>query len=193
MLVTVEVRTTPDVDSAGAELDDPAPVTAPASELDGTADELEETGAEETGAELEPACAEETDEEAAPALDEARPEADELGPLEDGTGAENVVIVGAELIVTVELRVRVIVSSNVLVEVDSTDELPVTAPAELPAGGGGRMPLVMSAPLDARGPWPLVAIVVKVSGQTVVDIGTTDVTTEAEPESGQSVTEPGQL
>ena len=82
--------------------------------------------------------------------------------------------------VRVELLVRVTVLIVVLIELEGTvDDVPVIAPAtELPeAPVGGRTPLEMEVLADVAG--PLECTVVRVSGQTVVETGTTEVTTAA--------------
>ena len=62
---------------------------------------------------------------------------------------------------------------------------PVTAPLDTPEGDW-----LPDEPLPAGA---LVETEVRVSGHTVVDIGTTEVTMLLKPEDGQLVTEAGQL
>ena len=91
------------------------------------------------------------------------------------------------------LPVRVIVCMTVLVEIDSLEELPVTGETRelLADGDGGRTPLEMDPLPETVGEVaPLVVTEVRVSGQTVVESGTTEVTIE---ESGQLETEDAQL
>ena len=88
-----------------------------------------------------------------------------------------------DLMVTVELRVRVMVLYTVLVDdVGGAEELlPEAAPLSVLPGV-----LADSDPVGAGG--LLVVTEVRVSGHTVVDIGTTEVTTDVE-DAGQLVTD----
>ena len=190
----VEVSTTLVVDVAAEELDDP--VFAP-TEVPDEADVVEEDDTLEVVADEEEDDALEAvagvEEETPPTADELELEAVELEPPADNevTRPDDV------LIVTVELLVRVIVCMTVLVVVAGVEEeLPVAALATLLLEEvGGRTPLVIETLLElAEEVGLLVETEVRVSGQMVVDTGTTEVTTtEAEPESGQSVTEDAQL
>ena len=93
--------------------------------------------------------------------------------------------------VTVEVKLRVLVKVRVLVE--SSEALPVRAPAvELPVDDGGGMP-PDPAPLLVPAGTGVFVVVCMDSGQMVVETGTTDVTTEAEPLSGQFETVEPQL
>lgn len=191
VLVMVEVSATLVVDVVGEELDklDDA-VIAPAEVPDG-ADVVEEDDTLDAVAGVE--------EEPPPTADELELEPDELELEVAGLGLpadDEVARLDDELIVTVELLVRVIVCIIVLVVVAGVEEeLPVAAPVtSLLVEVGGRTPLVMRTLLELAEVGLLVETEVRVSGQIVVESGTTEVTTtEAEPESGQSVTEVAQL
>lgn len=89
--------------------------------------------------------------------------------------------------VRVEVRVRLMVDKTVLELLDGDTEAVCAPDTELLVGG--------ETPVDrlAVAGMAVVEIDVKVSGQMVVDIGMIDVKMDAEPESGQLVTEPGQL
>ena len=90
-----------------------------------------------------------------------------------------------DLMVTVELRVRVTVLYTVVVDFVGAEEL-------LPEAGLLSVLLgadwLLAEPDAAGADGLLVVTEVRVSGHTVVDIGTTEVTTDVE-EAGQSVTE----
>ena len=168
--VAVEVETTP--------LDEAEPVAVKLESLGEDPDELEVPKPDE---ELMVAVELETT-----SLDEELPVAVEL----EGTRLDE------EPIVTVELLLIVVVMSTVAVVFEGPEDvLAVPPPAsELLVEVGGRTPLELGPLPAVAGTGKLVVPTeVKVSGQMVVDSGTTEVTTEAEPDSGQSETEDAQL
>ena len=175
VLVMVDVRTMLLVVVFAGELEEP--VTAPAEDPAGTDDVVGGTKLDVVG---------DVTTELLPTVAVLDPEAAGTGLL--GATVE-VVRVEEVLIVTVKVPVRVIVC--ITEEVVPAGELPVTAPAVELLGIVGTTPLeTVPLPEAAGGGRPLVPTEVRVSGQTVVETGTTEVTTEV---SGQLVTEDAQL